>query len=555
MVRVLRSTVVDAPVEAVWRILRDFNGHDRWHPIVERSALEGGRRTDEIGAIRNFTIRSGERVREVLLTLSDRDHHLRYAIVDSELPLEDYVAEFFLKPVTDGNRTFWSWSSRFRAPPGEEEALAGLVGREVYEAGFAGVRAALGLDGGPPAFPRALPSEPPAPVSPQSSPGGTVASAAPPPGSARPAPASPLPRSFPPSPAPATARLADRGRTAGAVEGEAMVIARHGGPEVFRAAPVAAPPPGPGEVRLRHTAIGVNYIDIYCRTGYFDLVPPGAAPGLEAAGTVLDVGPGVRHLAPGQRAAYACPPPGAYATVRTMDAALVVPLPDRIDDETAAAVLLKGMSAEFLLHRVHPLSPGETVLVFAPAGGVGRLLCQWAAHLGARVIGATSSEAKARAARAAGAGDVILPGDASLEEQVMELTRGHGADVIYDGVGRDSFAHSFAALAVHGHLVSYGQASGDVGTFDIGSLAAKSARVSRPNFAHFTDTPEKVAAITRRLFDGIERGVLRPEIGARYPLREAAAAHRALEGGETVGSTILLPEPTDPASAPLDNEG
>ena len=558
MVRVLRSTVVDAPVEAVWRILRDFNGHDRWHPIVERSALEGGRRTDEIGAIRNFTIRSGERIREVLLTLSDRDHHLRYAIVDSELPLEDYVAEFFLKPVTDGNRTFWSWSSRFRAPPGEEEALAGLVGREVYEAGFAGARAALGLGlglghglglGGGPALPQARQSAPPAPAPTQSAPGGTVASVTRPPGGARPA----APSSFPPSPA--TARAPDRGGAVGAVEGEAMVIDGHGGPEVFRAAPIAAPPPGSGEVRLRHTAIGVNYIDVYCRTGYFDLVPPGAALGLEAAGTVLDVGPGVRHLAPGHRVAYACPPPGAYATVRTMDAALVVPLPDHIDDETAAAVLLKGMSAEFLLHRVHPLSAGETVLVFAPAGGVGRLLCQWATHLGARVIGATSSEAKARAARAAGAGDVILPGEASLEEQVMELTRGHGADVIYDGVGRDSFAHSFAALAVHGHLVSYGQASGDVGTFDIGALAAKSARVSRPNFAHFTDTPEKVAAITRRLFDGLERRILRPEIGARHPLREAAAAHRALEAGETVGSTILLPEPTDPASALLDDEG
>ena len=193
---------------------------------------------------------------------------------------------------------------------------------------------------------------------------------------------------------------------------------------------------------------------------------------------------------------------------------------------------------------MHRLATGETVLVFAPAGGVGRLLGQWASHLGARVIGATSSEAMARAARASGADDVILPGEASLEEQVMEITRGHGADVVYDGVGRDSFAHSVAALAVHGHLVSYGQASGDIGPFDIGALAAKSARVSRPNFAHFTNTPEKVTAITRRLFDALERRILRPEIGARHPLREAAAAHRALEAGETVGSTILLPDDT-----------
>ena len=528
MVRVRRSTVLDAPVDTVWRILRDFNGHDRWHPIVARSDLEAGRRTDEVGAVRNFTIRSGERVREVLLTLSDRDRHLRYAIVDSGLPLEDYVAEFFLKPVTDGNRTFWSWSSRFRTPPGEEEALARLVGEEVYEAGFAGVRAALGLRDGPAG--RRTHTAPPAPMPlPQPTATGraneTTALASSGVGTP-PSPSLSRPRSPSPSRASPTARPTSRGADripAGAIEGEAMVVDRHGGPEVFRAAPVAAPPPGPGEVRVRHTAVGVNYIDVYCRTGYFDLVPPGATPGLEAAGTVIDVGSGVRHLSAGRRVAYACPPPGAYATVRTMDAALVVPLPERIDDETAAAVLLKGMSAEFLLHRVHALEAGQVALVFAPAGGVGRLLCQWAAHLGARVIGATSTEAKARAARAAGADDVILPGEASLEEQVMELTRGHGADVVYDGVGRDSFAHSVAALAVHGHLVSYGQASGDIGPFDIGSLAAKSARVSRPNFAHFTDTPDKVAAITGRLFDALKRGILRPEIGARHPLREAAA--------------------------------
>ena len=526
MVRVRRTTVVDAPIDAVWRILRDFNGHDRWHPIVARSALEDGRRTDQVGAVRNFVLPGGERVREVLLSLSDRERRLRYSIVDSDLPLRDYVAEFFLRPVTDGDRTFWSWSSRFRTPPGEEEALARLVGEEVYEAGFDGVRGALGLATG--ASPRAAPAPRAAraagnAATERSSTGVRSTSAA----------SRPTDRS-PDASADASA--------ARAIAGEAMVIARHGGPEVLVPAPVAAPRPGPGEVRIRQTAIGVNYIDVYCRTGYFDLVEPPGALGMEAAGTVIDVGPGVRHLGAGQRVAYACPPPGAYATVRTMDAALVIPLPDRIDEETAAAVLLKGMSAEFLLHRVHRLEAGQVALVFAPAGGVGRLLCQWAAHLGARVIGATSSEAKARAARTAGAHDVILPGEASLEEQVRALTRGHGADVIYDGVGRDSFAHSVAALAVRGHLVSYGQASGDIGPYDIGSLAAKSATVSRPNFAHFTDTPEKVAAITARLIDAMERNIVRAEIGQRYPLREAPAAHRALEAGETTGSTILIPE-------------
>lgn len=506
-VRVRRATVLDAPIGAVWEVLRDFNGHDRWHPAVARSALEAGRRTDQVGAVRSFTLTTGERVREILLTLSDREHRLRYAIVESDLPLEDYVAELFLKPVTDGDRTFWSWGSRFQAPPGEERALAQLVAEGVYEAGFEGVRTALG-------------------------------------------------RNHPPAVAEdASAEAEDSAGAAdgGAIAGEAMIVRRHGGPEELQPALRKAPPPGPGEVRIRHTAIGVNFIDVYCRTGYFDLLQPPDVPGMEAAGVVIDTGPGVRRLAPGRRAAYACPPMGAYCAVRTMDAALVTPLPDHIDDETAAAVLLKGMTAEFLLHRVHRVVPGEVVLVFAPAGGVGRLLCQWAAHLGARVIGATTSEAKARAARAAGAHDVVLPGEASLEEQVMELTHGHGADVVFDAVGRDTFRHSLAALAVRGHLVSFGQASGDIGPHDIGSLAERSATVSRPAFAHFTDTPKKVEEIVERLFDAIHRRILTAETGRRYPLRDAAAAHRALEAGETMGSTILLPEP--PAGAAGDGVG
>ncbi len=488
MVTVSRSTVIDAPVAAVWEILRDFNGHDRWHPAVERSDLEAGKRTDEVGAVRNFVLTSGERLREQLLAISDKDRSLRYTIVESEVPLTDYVAELSLKPVTDGDRTFWSWSSRFQAPAGREGELAKLVAEGVYEAGFEAVRARVerqpGVSGAPPR---------------------------------------------------ATA-------TNGALDGTALVIDRYGGPEVLRAAPISVPPPGPGEVRIRQTAIGVNYIDVYCRTGYFDLVTPPGALGMEAAGVVHDVGPGVRHLSPGQRVAYACPPVGAYATLRTIDAALVVPLPDGIDDETAAAGLLKGMTAEFLLHRVHPLRRGETVLVYAPAGGVGRLLCQWANYLGATVIGATSSEEKARIARAAGAHHVVLPGAASLEEQVRSLTKGRGADLIFDAVGRDSFAHSVAALATCGHLVSYGQASGPIGDWDIGSLANNSATVSRPNFAHYTDTPEKVAAITERLFDAIARRIVTVEIGQRFPLAAAADAHRALEGRRTTASTILVPD-------------
>lgn len=497
MVKVRRSTVIDAPVSKVWEVLRDFNGHDRWHPAVASSTLEEATRPDEVGAVRNFRLTTGERLREKLLTLSDRNHCFRYAIVDSEIPLHDYVAEVELKPVTDGDRTFWTWSSRFNTPAGRESELAQLVAENVYEAGFEALR-------------------------------GRVESRA--------RDASAPPRTYITDRRPATEPAATE-----AIPGTAMVIDRYGGADELHPAPVSAPPPGPGQVRLRHTAVGVNYIDVYCRTGYFGLMQPPGPLGMEAAGEVTDVGEGVRQLSPGQRVAYACPPVGAYTTVRTMDADLIVPLPDFIDDVTAAAGLLKGMTAEFLLHRVHQLQKGETVLVYAPAGGVGRLLCQWAAYLGATVIGATSSEDKARAARDAGARHVILPGEASLEEQVRELTGGRGVDVVYDAVGRDSFAHSVAALAPRGHLVSFGQASGDIGAYDIGSLAVNSVTLSRPNYVHYTDTREKVASITERLFDAVRRQIIRIEVGHRFRLNEVAEAHRALEGRQTTGSIVLIP--------------
>ncbi len=500
MIQVVRSTVIDAPIAAVWEVLRDFNDHDRWHPIVRRSLLEEAKQTDQVGCVRNFDLEDGARVRERLLSLSDRECRFRYSIVDADIPLQNYVAEVRLKPVTDGDRTFWRWSSRFDAPPGQERELAALVATGVYEAGFEAVRQRVERPAGEPA---------------------------------RPAAAAPVGR-------PAI--------TGAALAGTAIVVGRHGGAGELRAAPVEAPPPGPGQVRLQQTAIGVNFIDVYCRTGYFDLLTPPGVPGMEAAGTVVDVGPGVRHLAPGQRAAYACVPPGAYATVRTMDAGHVIPLPDSIGDETAAAGLLKGVTAEFLLHRVHAVAAGETVLVYAPAGGVGRLLCQWANRLGATVIGATSTAEKARAARAAGAHHVILPSERSLEDQVRDLTGGRGADVVYDGVGRDSFAHSVAALAPCGHLVSFGQASGDIGPWDIGTLAASSATLSRPNYGHYTATPEQFRASADRLFDAMERRIVTVEIGQRFALQDAAAAHRALEGRATTGSTILIPAPEEEAA-------
>ncbi len=322
----------------------------------------------------------------------------------------------------------------------------------------------------------------------------------------------------------------------------AVVLEAHGGTDRLRWRQIEVPPPAPGEVRLRHTAVGVDFIDIYCRTGYFDLVRPPGILGMEAAGVVIDIGEGVRGLEPGERVAYAGPPPGAYCELRNISTRLLVQLPADISDETAAAGLLKGMSAEFLLHRVHRLQEGETVLVHAAAGGVGQLLCQWARALGATVIGTVGNQGKARIAREAGCAHVIVNAEEDFVSRVLELTGGRGADVVYDGVGRDSFAKSYAALATCGHLVSFGQASGPIAPVDIASYASKSATVSRPNFGHYTDTPEKVRAITDHLFRMIRNGTLRISCDRRLPLREAAEAHRALESRQTMGAIVLLPE-------------
>ena len=623
VVRVRRSAVIDAPVATVWALLRDFNAHDRWHPAVATSRMEGSRPFDQVGGVRAFRLKDGAFLRERLIGLDDRARRLTYCILEAPLRLDGYVATLTATPVTDGDRTFVEWESRFDPPAAEAGRLAKLVAEEIYEAGLAALQRRFAAPGGTarPATVANRPAAVPPPAlrplttaGPQHAAFETVRTEDAPPtvpetqavataptgaaagrreaGAAQPWDDGEPTRPWGPAPAHeedgmeiftvvrraeieatavgggrsagdepralAVARSADplpgrspgpgQGRTAspsssravaGAIEAQAIVVTRHGGPEVLVPATVGVPPPGPGEVRLRQTAIGVNYIDVYCRTGFFDLLTPPAVPGMEAAGIVVDVGPGVTHLAPGDRVAYACPPVGAYATARTMDAALVLKLPAAIDDETAAAVLLKGLTAEFLLHTVHAVCPGEVVVVHAAAGGVGLMLCQWASALGAAVIGTVSTEEKAALARRAGCDLVVVHGREPFSDAVKRATGGRGADVIYDAIGRDSFTGSVAALAVRGHLVSFGQASGPVGGHDIGAFASKSATISRPNYGHYTSDPEELRSMAARLFAAIADGTVQPMIGARLPLAAAAEAHRRLEGRETLGATVL----------------
>ena len=495
MVEVLRSTVINAPIEAVWGLIRDFNSHLFWHPAIADSVIDDHLPGDSVGAVRFFRLRSGEQLRERLLYMSDIGHAFSYTITESErIPLLNYVAHVELKPVTDGERTFWRWHSSFSTPAGQEQQLAELVASNVYEAGFEAVRQRL--------------EQHPARVTAASFLSQT---------SVEKEPSSAL----------------------GVVTGDAIIVDHYGGPEVMRFGKISVPLPGDDEIRIQQTAIGVNYIDVYCRSGFFKMLQLPDSPGMEAVGVVVDVGNRVDHLKVGDRVGYACPPVGAYASVRTLNADLVFRLPDFLGDEQAAACLLKGITAAFLLFDVHEVKAGDSVLVFAPAGGVGRLLSQWASHLGAHVIGATSSSSKVNTARQAGATEVIVPGEQSLAEQIMALTQGRGVDVIYDAVGKDTFTHSLQALAARGHLISYGQASGPIGEQNIDALAAKSITLSRPNYADYTNTPEKLQPLLDKLFAALEQGVISSEIGQRFPLAEAAVAHQALESRTTQASTIL----------------
>jgi len=284
----------------------------------------------------------------------------------------------------------------------------------------------------------------------------------------------------------------------------------------------------------------VNFIDIYIRKGDFPMVTPPAPLGMEAAGTVVDVGAEVHHLLPGDPVAYAHSVPGAYATLRTLAADRVVLVPSGIDAETAAAALFKGMTAEYLLHRTHQIRAGDTALVHAAAGGVGLFLCQWAKYLGAKVIGTVSSDDKARLVRDLGCDVAIVTRDYRFAEAVKAATGGRGVDVVFDGLGQAAAADNYESLALTGHWISYGQATGALPPLDAGLQAAKSLRVSRPILFHYTADPQRLHEMASAVFSMIERGLLRNLVRHRFPLSAAAAAHDALESRQTTGSVVLL---------------
>lgn len=316
---------------------------------------------------------------------------------------------------------------------------------------------------------------------------------------------------------------------------------RHGGPEVLVLERLEDALPAPGEIQIRHTAIGLNFIDVYDRTGLYPLELP-AVLGREAAGVVMRCGRKVRGFRAGDRVAYVHNAPGAYCEVRNVPAERVVKLPSAISDREAAALMLKGLTAQYLLRRTHRVAQGEPILVHAAAGGVGLILCQWARALGARVIGVVGSEAKVDLARKNGCRAVLVSGRDPLVENVRRLTKGAGVAVVYDSVGRDTFFESLDCLRPLGMMVSYGNASGPPPAISPLELSKRgSLFLTRPSLFAYTNTREALAGAARELFRVVKARKVRVRIGQTYPLAEAAEAHRDLEARRTTGSTVLIP--------------
>ncbi|WP_431282657.1 quinone oxidoreductase family protein [Humitalea sp. 24SJ18S-53] len=321
----------------------------------------------------------------------------------------------------------------------------------------------------------------------------------------------------------------------------AIRIHQHGGPEVLSWDEVPTPTPRPGEALVSHRAVGLNYIDVYFRTGLYKLPSLPATIGMEGAGIVEAIGEGVTEVAIGDRVAYASGPVGAYAETRTIKADRLVKLPDGISFEQGAAMMLQGMTAQYLLRRTFRVQAGQTILVHAAAGGVGLILVQWAKALGCTVIGTVSTQAKADLALAHGADHIVLNSE-DLPTRVKDITGGAMLPVVYDSIGKDSWDASLSSLAPLGMMVSYGNASGPVPPFDIGILASKgSLYLTRPTLATYTAKREDMVASAADLFAAVASGAVKIRVNQTWPLKEAAAAHRALEARQTTGSTLLIP--------------
>jgi NADPH2:quinone reductase len=324
-------------------------------------------------------------------------------------------------------------------------------------------------------------------------------------------------------------------------DARAILLREHGDPDTLRVEPIDLAPPGPGMLRVRQTAIGINFHDIYVRTGLYRTLPLPGIPGVEATGIVEEVGEGVKGWRPGDRLGYVSSAYGGYASHRNLPAAIALPLPDDISDALAAATMVRGLTVEMLIGAVHRLTVGETILIHAAAGGVGRLLVEAAAQRGARVIGTVGSEAKAAIARKAGAHETIFYREEDFVARVRASTEGDGVDAVYDSVGIDTISGSFSALKPCGHLIIFGQSSGPCPPIEVAALAAKSLTVSRPILFDYLRDSGQARAMAQRLFASLHDGGMTPPEVTSMPLEKAPDAHRLLESREAHGSVVLTP--------------
>jgi NADPH:quinone reductase len=322
---------------------------------------------------------------------------------------------------------------------------------------------------------------------------------------------------------------------------KAIRFEKTGGPEVLQYMDYDLPPPGPGQVRIKHTVIGVNFIDTYHRSGLYPLPLPSGL-GSEAAGVIETVGQGVTGFRAGERVGYCSGALGAYAEANNAPADKVVKLPDGVSDEIAAASMLKGMTAQYLLRQIHRVHAGETIVFHSSAGGVGQIACQWAKHLGVTVIGSTTSPNKVEQAKENGCDYVLNTREPGWEKKVREITKGAGVPVVYDSIGKDTFEASLDCLQVRGLMVSFGNSSGPVTPFPLGILATKgSLMLTRPTLAHFTRTAKEMQEAADDLFAVLKSGAVKVAVHQRFALKDAAKAHETLTAKKTVGATVLIP--------------
>jgi NADPH2:quinone reductase len=492
-VNVIQSAVIDAPIDRVWAVLRDFNSHDQWHPAVARSRMENDVAGDVVSGVRRFSLSDGAELREQLLSHSDREYSLTYCILDSPLPLFDYMATVRLKPVTDGNQTFWDWRAQFRAPHDRAAELENQVGRQIFEAGFGGLRTFLAD--------RAAPSGP----------------------------------TLPEAAAAVAATAGDEHLPC-----RAVVAATAGGPEVMSLSDVTISAPGPRQVRIRQTAIAVNYLDLQHRRGIaagFDF--PGT-PGLEGVGQIIDVGPQVNGLFPGDRVAYMSRTPGSYTEIRCIDADVCIPLPDGVSDNDAST-FLKGVTAALLLSRVFGAAPGATILIQAVSGGVGHLLSQWAKSMDLTVLGTVSTAEKARFSRDCGCDyPIVVTDGTSLAADVMRITNGRGVNYWVQSSGTHGLDAAVACLARCGHCAVIGDRDGQSIPLDVNILKQRSLTVSAPVCFDYFDDRSYLHRLVHQLFAKIQNRTIIPAIET-FPLSMASEAHHRIESRQTMGAVVLTP--------------